>query len=95
MQQYRNRLKIIADLLSVTLTSASEEGGASLSVLMRRSNLSYRGLEQLLAQLLSAGFIISKQEEKGVRYIVSAKGCEYLAHYHQFEAFASSYGLRL
>ena len=94
MQQYRNRLRIIADVLSVALTS-SGEGGASPSVLMRRSNLSYRGLEQLLSQLLSAGFIMAKREAKGVRYVVSAKGCEYLAHYNQFETFAESYGLRL
>ena len=94
MQQYRNRLKIISDLLSVALSSGGE-GGASPSVLMRRSNLSYRGLEQLLSQLLSAGFILEKREEKGVKYVVSAKGCEYLAHYHQFESFAESFGLLL
>ena len=73
MQQYRNRLKIISDLLSVALNSGGE-GGASPSVLMRRSNLSYRGLEQLLTQLLSAGFILEKHQEKGVKYVVSAKG---------------------
>lgn len=94
MQQYRNRLKIISDVLSVALTS-SGEGGASPSVLMRRSNLSYRGLENLLSQLLSAGMLMEKREERSVRYVVSAKGCEYLAHYHQFETFAESYGLRL
>lgn len=94
MQQYRNRLKIISDLLSVALNSGGE-GGASPSVLMRRSNLSYRGLEQLLTQLLSAGFILEKHQEKGVKYVVSAKGCEYLAHYHQFESFSESYGLQL
>jgi predicted transcriptional regulator len=94
MQQYRNRLKIISDLLSVALNSGGE-GGASPSILMRRSNLSYRGLEQLLSQLLSAGFILEKHEEKGVKYFVSAKGCEYLAQYHQFESFAESYGLQL
>jgi len=94
MQQYRNRLKIIADVLSVALTS-NDEGGATQSLLMRRSNLSYRGLQQLLAQLLSAGFIMEIEETKGVRYVVSAKGCDYLAHYHQFESFAESYGLRL
>jgi predicted transcriptional regulator len=94
MQQYRNRLKIISDVLSVALTS-SGEGGASPSVLMRRSNLSYRGLENLLTQLISAGFILQKREEKGVKYVVSAKGCEYLAHYHTFESFAESYGLLL
>jgi predicted transcriptional regulator len=94
MPQYRNRLKRISDVLSVALTSGVE-GGASPSQLMRRSNLSYRGLEQLLSQLLSAGLIISKHEERGVKYVVSAKGCEYLAHYHQFESFAQSYGLSL
>jgi len=94
MQQYRNRLKRISDVLSVALTSTNE-GGASPSLLMRRSNLSYRGLEQLLSQLLSAGLIIPKQEERGVRYVVSEKGCEYLEHYHEFESFAQSYGLSL
>jgi len=94
MQQYRNRLKIISDVLSVALTS-SGEGGASPSVLMRRSNLSYRGLEALLVQLVSTGLIIAKKEERGVKYVVSAKGCEYLAHYHQFETFAQSFGLSL
>ena len=94
MQQYRNRLKIISDVLSAVLT-ASGEGGVSPSVLMRRSNLSYRGLEALVSQLLSAGLIMERQEERGVKYLVSAKGCEYLAHFHQFESFAESYGLRL
>jgi predicted transcriptional regulator len=94
VQQYRNRLKIISDVLLVALDS-SGEGGASASVLMRRSNLSYRGLEQLLTQLLSTGLIIAKMQERGVKYVVSAKGCEYIAHYRQFETFAESFGLSL
>jgi predicted transcriptional regulator len=94
MQQYRNRLRIISDVLSVALNS-SGEGGASPSVLMRRSNLSYRGLEQLLSQLLSAGLLLERKEGSGVRYVVSARGAEYLAHFRQFETFAESYGLRL
>jgi predicted transcriptional regulator len=94
VQTYRNRLRIISDVLSVALNS-SAEGGVSQSVLMRRSNLSYRGLEQLLSQLLSAGLLLEKKENSGVRYVVSAKGADYLAHYHQFESFAESYGLRL
>jgi predicted transcriptional regulator len=94
MQTYRNRLRIISDVLSVALNS-SDEGGVSQSVLMRRSNLSYRGLEQLLSQLLSAGMLLERKNESGVRYVVSAKGAEYLTHFHQFETFAESYGLRL
>ena len=94
MQQYRNRLKIISDVLSVAMTSGVE-GGASPSVLMRRSNLSYRGMEALLSQLLSAGLLLEKQEDRGVKYLVSAKGAEYLVQYRQFESFAESYGLHL
>lgn len=94
MQQYRNRLRIISDVLSVALNS-SGEGGASQSVLMRRSNLSYRGLEQLLSQLLSAGLLLERKEGTGIRYVVSARGAEYLAQFHKFETFAESYGLRL
>jgi len=94
MQQYRNRLKIISDVLNVALSSGNE-GGASPSHLMRKSNLSYRALEQLLTQLLSSGMLLERQDEKGVKYVLSAKGSEYLAHYRQFESFADSYGLRL
>jgi predicted transcriptional regulator len=94
VQQYRNRLRIISDVLSVALNSGGE-GGASPSVLMRRSNLSYRGMEALLSQLLSAGLLLERKEQKGVRYFVSAKGAEYLDHYRQFESFAESYGLVL
>lgn len=94
MQQYRNRFRIISDVLSVALASGTE-GGVSASVLMRRSNLSYKGLLPVLSQLLSAGFMLAKQEQRGVRYVVSAKGCEYLSQYHQFESFVESYGLRL
>jgi predicted transcriptional regulator len=94
MQQYRNRLKIISDVLSVALNSGNE-GGASPSHLMRRSNLSYRGLEQLLTPLISSGMLLKRQDEKGVKYLLSAKGSEYLSQYKQFESFAESYGLRL
>jgi predicted transcriptional regulator len=94
MQPYRNRLRIISDVLLVALNS-SGEGGASASVLMRRSNLSYRGLEQLLSQLLSTGLILQRRDDKAVRYVVSAKGCEYIAQYRQFESFAESFGLAL
>ena len=87
-------MKIISDVLSVALTSG-EQGGASPSVLMRRSNLSYRGLESLLTLLLSAGLLLAKHDGKGVRYVVSDRGCEYLARYRQFESFANSYGLQL
>jgi len=95
VQQYRNRLRIIADVLSAAM-SFSGEGGASPTALMRRSNLSHHGLEQLLSQLLSAGFMMEKKEERGsTRYLVSARGCEYLAQYRQFESFTESYGLHL
>ncbi len=94
MQQYRNRMKIISDLLSAALNFSGEEG-ASLSVLMRKSNLSYRGVQQLLSMLLAAGLMTELKEAKTVRYVISAKGCEYLAQFRQFEAFAESYGLRL
>ena len=92
MHQYRTKLKIISDVLYAVLSS-SGEGGTSLSALMRRSNLSYRGVEQLLSQLLSAGLLTERKAEKGMRYVVSAKGVEYLAHYNQFRTFAESYGL--
>jgi predicted transcriptional regulator len=92
--QYRNRLTMISDLLLAALSSGSE-GGASSSTLMRRCNLSYRGLEALAGQLIEAGLLRRLEGERSVRYVVSEKGCAYLEQVRQFEAFSESYGLRL
>ncbi len=94
MQQYRNRLSIISDVLSAALNSSSE-GGAKPSVMMRKCNLSYRALEQLASQLVAAGLLNRLTEKEGTRYVLSEKGCQYLRQYQEFESFAESYGLRL
>lgn len=91
--QYRNRLTMISDLLLAALGSGS--GGGSSSTLMRRCNLSYRGLETLAGQLVEAGLLSRLEGERSVRYAVSEKGCRYLEQARQFEAFTESYGLRL
>jgi len=92
--QYRNRLTMISDVLFAALNSGSE-GGASSSALMRRCNLSYRGLEALAGQLIEAGLLTRLDKDRSVRYVVSEKGCRYLEQVREFEAFSESYGLRL
>ena len=92
--QYRNRLTIIGDVLLAALTSSSE-GGVSPSVLMRRCNLSYKGLESLVGQLVEAGLLRRLDAERGVKYVASEKGCKYLEQCKQFEAFTESFGLQL
>ena len=92
--QYRKRLTLISDVLFAALTSGSE-GGASSSTLMRRCNLSYKGLEALAGQLIEAGLLMRTDGVRSVRYLVSEKGCRYLEQVREFEAFTESYGLRL
>jgi predicted transcriptional regulator len=90
----RGRVRIISDLLT-TLMGSEPESATSISTLMRRCNVSHLRLQRLLQELTSAGMIRTVAGEGGSRYILTAKGREFLDEYKEFEKFAESFGLRL
>ncbi|MEM4310855.1 MAG: DUF4364 family protein [Nitrososphaerales archaeon] len=91
---YRNQIRIIADILSVTKDYGEEEG-VGITTILRKANLSYSRLMQILRDLIKAGLIIEIERDKGSKYMISDKGKKFLQAYIQFEDFAQSYGLRL
>ena len=74
--KYRSRVEIVADILKV----ASD--GALKTHIMYKCNLSYKLLQQYLAETINAGLISSKGSRK--QYTTTEKGEQFL---QQFKAY--------
>ena len=75
MGQYRKRLEIIADILSVV------KGGAKKTRIMYQANLSYRLLTVYLGFVQDAGLVFA--QGKG-EYVLTQKGHEFVERYKQY-----------
>jgi len=75
MGQYRKRLEIIADILSVV------RGGAKKTRIMYQANLSYRLLTLYLEFVKEAGLVFT--QGKG-EYVLTQRGHEFLERYKRF-----------
>lgn len=75
MGQYRKRLEIIADILSVV------KGGAKKTRIMYQANLSYRLLTVYLKFVREAGLVFTQSRGE---YVLSQKGHEFLESYKQY-----------
>jgi len=75
MGSYRDRLQIIADILSVTSKRAKK------TQIMYQANLSYRLLCRYLNDILDAGLV---SFENGDFYVPTAKGKELLNKYKEY-----------
>ncbi len=75
MSKYRDRLQIIANILSI----ASE--GAKKTRIMYQANLSYKLLCQYLDDVQEAGLVCF---EKGELYVLTAKGREFLNKHDEY-----------
>lgn len=60
---------------------------------MRLCNISYRGLDRLLSELVSAALVLHVQDSVRSGYILTEKGLEYLKRYQEFESFTETFGL--
>jgi len=76
MSKYRDKLRIIADILSVT------SNGAKKTHIMYRANLSYRLLTRYLTEVMNAGLVRFKESEN--RYSLTQKGEEFLNKYENY-----------
>ncbi len=95
MAQYRTQVRIIADVLSTAKNMNTEGNGVGVTTLLRKGNLSYTRMSKLLSELLGSGLLLELNGDKISKYMISDKGTEFLAVYHQFEDFAQSFGLKL
>ncbi|MEM3011663.1 MAG: winged helix-turn-helix domain-containing protein [Candidatus Bathyarchaeia archaeon] len=75
MSSYRNRLDIIADILSVVAPRAKK------TQIMYRANLSYKLLTRYLAEVVEAGLVLF---ESGNHYTLTSKGRVFLNVYKEY-----------
>lgn len=90
---YRNGVKIVGDVLSITNDFGLE--GVNITLLLRKANLSYNRLARLAQQLTTAGLLEERLSEGKRVYLITERGKEYLKTYQEFESLASSFGLEL
>ena len=75
MGQYRKRLEIIFDILSVV------KGGAKKTRIMYQANLSYRLLTVYLRFVRESGLVSTQSKSN---YVLTQKGREFLEKYKQY-----------
>jgi predicted transcriptional regulator len=91
--QYRNRGRIISEILCALRAQSSGRANTAAN-LMRRCNISYQGLERLLSELVSAKMVLHVQDRIRSGYVLTEKGLEYLKRYQEFERFTDTFGLQ-
>jgi predicted transcriptional regulator len=91
--QYRNRGKIISEILSA-LRSPSSGGAKTVANLMKGCNVSYQGLQRLLSELVSAKMVFRVQVTIRSGYVLTEKGSEYLKRYKEFERLTKTFGVK-
>jgi|YelNatPaOPRAMG01_1025707.scaffolds.fasta_scaffold78653_1 predicted transcriptional regulator len=94
MTTYRSQVRVMADLLRA-IRDDEPEGGAKVSVLLRKANMSYARMVELTDQLVEKGLLIKVPAERGNLYKLSERGKEFLANVETFEKFAEAYGLKI
>lgn len=75
MARYRNRLEIIADMLSVV------RDGAKKTHIMYQANLSFKLLRQYLAEVLDAGLV---NVDNGNYYRITRRGQNFLDRFSEY-----------
>jgi predicted transcriptional regulator len=91
--QYRNRGRIISEILSA-LRAPSSGGAKTVANLMKGCNISYQGLQRLLSELVSADMVLRVQVRIRSGYVLTEKGSEYLRRYKEFERLTETFGIK-
>jgi len=81
MGRYRDKLRIIADVLSIVSERARK------THIMYRANLSYTLVCRYLSEVLAAGLVYFDDEDC---YVLTKKGKEFLNVYEEYSQFCKS-----
>ncbi len=90
----RYRLAIIVDVLR----SVSENpGGLKVSEIVRKANVPYTRLSEMLDDLEASGLItkVKGDDNNSAYYIITSKGTKFLKEYERFKRFAENMGIEL
>lgn len=91
---YRSHFQIIADILNTARDYSDDGSGVSITLLIRKANVSYQRITKILSRLVDAGLLQQIPEDKAYRYRISERGIEFLQAYTRFHEFVESFGLR-
>ena len=92
---YRTHVRIIADILNTARDYSDNGTGVSITVLIRRANVSYGRIVKILSRLVDGGLIDEIPEDKTNKYKISERGVEFLNVYSNFQGFVESFGLKI
>ena len=92
---YRTHVRIIADILNTARDYSDNGTGVSITVLIRRGNVSYGRIVKILGRLVDGGLIEEIPEDKTNKYKISERGMEFLKVYSNFQGFVESFGLKI
>ncbi|MFQ5940220.1 MAG: winged helix-turn-helix domain-containing protein [Nitrososphaerales archaeon] len=91
---YRSHFQIIADILNTARDYNDGGSGVSITLLIRKANISYGRITKILARLVDAGLMQEIPEDRTCKYKISERGMAFLQAYTKFHDFVESFGLR-
>ena len=92
---YRTHVRIIADILNTARDYSDNGTGVSITILIRRANVSYGRITKMLGRLVDGGLLQEISEYKTNKYKISEQGMEFLKVYSNFQGLVESFGLKI
>jgi predicted transcriptional regulator len=90
MKAKRSQLEVIRDMLA----AIQRKGGTiKPTVLMSKSNLSYKMMQEYLKILFERDLIVEESVKGRKVYTLADKGHEFLAEYQRLERFREAFGI--
>jgi len=91
-QQYRSKIGIISEILGATMDSG--RGGAMISSISRRTNLSHYALTENCQKLIDAGMVQSTTDARNHIFVITEKGIQFFHELQKFIEITQSVKLR-
>jgi predicted transcriptional regulator len=91
-QQYRSEMGIISEILGIAMDSG--RGGAIISSIARRANLSHYTVIEKCQKLINAGLVESTSNNRNHIFVVTEKGIQFFQELQKFIEIAQSIKVR-
>jgi predicted transcriptional regulator len=91
-QQYRSKIGIISEILGATMDSG--RGGAMISSISRRTNLSHYALTENCQKLIDAGMVQSTTDARNHIFVITEKGIRFFRELQKFIEIAQLVKIR-
>ena len=95
MPVYRTHMRIIGDILLTARDELQDEDGATVTLLIRKANISHSRISKILKTLVSQGLLEQVNTQGSNKYKISQPGREFLQAYYTFTRFADDFGLNI